>query len=176
MQPQKSIAVLCASANSIYHQIPGLEVFDHKRDARTFLGDAKIIAHPPCRGYSAFMRHWAKPVPGEKDLALFCTERICRNGGVLEHPKHSSYVKRFEKSTDWRILTIHQDDFGYPIKKATWLLMPAHYGIPDIPFELRPPYRPGEQKRIFENMSQNQRHRTTMQFAQWLIKLVAQND
>jgi hypothetical protein len=169
------IAILCASKNSIYRKIPDLNIFDANRNARTFIGTEPVICHPPCRGWSAFMSHYAKPPPGEKDLAYFCTEKIAINGGVLEHPAYSKYLSHFKNSPHWKILTVHQSWFGYPITKKTWLLMPKHYQIPEIPFDLTSPYPPGYQKRIFENMSHKNRSHTTISFAQWLIHLVQIN-
>jgi len=166
------IAVLCAAKKSIYKTIENLEVYDEKRNARSYTGTFPVIAHPPCRGYSAFTRHWAKPRPGEKDLAFFCTERMLLNGGVLEHPAHSRYVRNFKMDKRFRIATIHQSWWGYPTTKKTWLLMPAHYKLPEIPFSLK---MQGKEKQIFENMSHFDRHRTTLEFATWLIKLIEVN-
>lgn len=169
------ISVLCTTTNSVYEKL-GLDCYDQKRNARTFTAENPVIAHPPCRGYSAFMRHWAKPRPGEKDLALFCAEQIARFGGVLEHPAYSRFVSLFKHSDKWKIETVYQEWFDYPIRKATWLLMPSHYVLPELPFRLEPDWIPGEQKRIFENMSHKQRHETTESFAKWLIELVKINE
>lgn len=167
------IAVLCAARDSVYKSFNNLEVYDQAKNARTFTGNQPIIAHPPCRGYSAFMRHWAKPAPGEKDLALYCTEKLLTNGGVLEHPAHSIYLKRFIKDKRFKITEIHQSWFEYPVTKKTWLLTPKHYKIPDIPFNLINPLQ--NQRKIFENMSHTQRHYTTINLATWLINLVEIN-
>lgn len=167
-----NIAVLCANNRSIYNEIENIDVYDRRRDARTFAGTAPVIAHPPCRSYSAFMRHWAKPEPGERDLALFCAERVACNGGVLEHPAHSRFVRRFVGSSEWRIEEVHQGWFGYPTTKATWLLMPSGYELPEVPFMLS---QYGKEKWLFENMSRSQRSATTFTFASWLIDLVRMN-
>ena len=165
------ITALCVSPNSVYKQL-GVECYDYKRNARTFIGKNPVIAHPPCRGYSAHMAHFAKPAPGEKDLALFCTEQIARNGGVLEHPAHSRFVRLFEGNPQWKICKLNQSWFGYPTKKKTWLLMPAHYSVPEFPFVLE---SYGKDKQIFEHMSAKRRSHTTVQFATWLITLVLSN-
>jgi hypothetical protein len=169
------INVLCASTKSIYHQLPGVEVYDQRKDARTCANTNPVIAHPPCRSYSAFMAHYAKPQPGERDLALFCAEKVLFNGGVLEHPAHSRFINRFKTDSRFKIHTVQQDWFGYPVRKLTWLLTPRHYTLPEIPFELMAPYKPGQQKKAFDNMSHYDRHKTTKQFAQWLIELVKIN-
>lgn len=166
------IAALCVSTNSVYKDL-GLDCYDKNRDTRTFTGNSPVIGHPPCRGYSAYTRHWAKPEPGEMDLALFVTERIATNGGVLEHPQHSRYVKRFIGSDKWKVITVHQSWFGYPTTKKTWLLMPGYYRVPELPFKLE---QYGREKQIFENMSHNMRSHTTIDFAKWLINLVKINE
>ena len=170
------IAALCTTSNSVYETIPGVDCYDVKRNARSFTDNRPVICHPPCRGWSAFMAHFANPIPGEKDLAYFCAEQVMRNGGVIEHPKHSRFVKLFMDDPKWKIITIHQEWFGYPIQKATWLLMPSHYEIPELPFSLQAPKMPGEQKRIFENMSHRQRHLTSYSLALWLISLIRMNN
>ena len=167
------IAILCANERSIYHEIPTVEVYDRRRNARIFTGSQPVIAHPPCRSYSAFMSHWAKPEPGERDLALFCTERVACNGGVLEHPAHSRYLRRFVGSSEWKIEEVHQSWFGYPTTKRTWLLMPSTYTVPEVPFTLT---QYGKERQLFENMSHSQRSATTYTFAKWLINLVTLNE
>jgi len=54
------VAVLCVSALSIYKGLPGVECYDPKRDVRTFAGGMPVVAHPPCRSWSALLR-----APGE---------------------------------------------------------------------------------------------------------------
>lgn len=172
-----NISVLCCSTNSVYKTL-GLDCYDAKRCARNFTGYGPVIAHPPCRGYSAFMRHWAKPSPGEKDLALFCAERVACNGGVLEHPAHSRFFTRVcgiragETRGPFQCVELHQSWFGYPTTKRTWLLIPRNWIVPDFPFAL---LAYGKEKQLFENMSHRERSRTTPQFAMWLIDLVKLN-
>lgn len=167
------IAALCVSHNSEYHKL-GLDCYDIHKDTRTYIGTNPVIAHPPCRGYSAYMSHFSKPPPGEKDLALFCTEQIARYGGVLEHPAHSRFLKDygFMDSKSWKITTVHQSWFGYPTTKRTWLLTPATYVIPQPPFTLS---SYGREKEIFESMSHRMRSHTTREFAEYLISIIRRN-
>lgn len=83
------VAILCASPRSIYKTFNDVEVFDKFRDARTFDGTIPVVAHPPCRAWSAFCRHQAKPEDGEKELGPLCVAHLIRCGGVLEHPAYS---------------------------------------------------------------------------------------
>lgn len=83
------VAVLFARHDSIYKSLPGCDVWDIERDARTWPGGTPIVAHPPCRSWGTF-RHVAKPVDGERELALWAVDQIRRYGGVLEHPARSA--------------------------------------------------------------------------------------
>lgn len=79
------VAVLFARADSNYKLIPGCDVYDIERDARTWPGGAPVVAHPPCRAWGR-LRALAKPRDGERDLAIFAVDQVRRFGGVLEHP------------------------------------------------------------------------------------------
>lgn len=46
------VAVLFARADSIYKGLPGVDVYDADRDARTFPGGCPVVAHPPCRAWA----------------------------------------------------------------------------------------------------------------------------
>lgn len=166
-----NISILCTQKGSIYETLD-CETYDKSRDARTFNGSGPVICHPPCRSYSAFMSHWAKPEPGERAIAFYCLQKITKHGGVLEHPKHSKFVKYILRNPLWKVTEIHQSWFGYPTTKRTWLVTPARYIIPQPPFNL---LTYGKERQIFENMSHNQRSKTTLQFAQYLINLVKIN-
>lgn len=136
--------MLFARADSNYKTIPGCDVWDVERDARKWPGGAPVVAHPPCRAWGR-LRHFAKPRPDEKALALFAVEQVRRFGGVLEHP---------EKSTLWDVaglprpgqrdqfggwtLPICQHWWGHRAEKATWLYVvgcePGQ--VPEIPMVL----------------------------------------
>jgi hypothetical protein len=123
------VAILCAARNSIYKEFQGVEVFDIDRDARRFMGGMPVVCHPPCRAWSAYCAHQAKPLPGEKDLGPYCVERLKEVGGVLEHPAHSRLWKHLglpkpgEPAKDglWSI-AVQQAWWGDSRTKNTWLL------------------------------------------------------
>ena len=83
-----AVVVLFVRSDSIYKTLPGVECYDAERDARTWPGGCPVVAHPPCRAWSA-LAHLAKPAPGEMDLARFAVRMVRENGGVLEHPASS---------------------------------------------------------------------------------------
>lgn len=46
-----TVAVLFARADSNYKAIPGCELYDMERDARTYDGSCPVVAQPPCRAW-----------------------------------------------------------------------------------------------------------------------------
>lgn len=83
------ISVLFARADSNYKALPSVDVWDAERDARTWPGGNPVVAHPPCRAWGR-LRHFAKPRPDEKALAIFAVDQVRKWGGVLEHPASST--------------------------------------------------------------------------------------
>lgn len=81
--PVMDVAVLFARRRSVYHTMAGCDVYCERRDARNYAGCLPVVAHPPCRAWSR-LRAFAKPRPGERDLAFFALEQVRRCGGVLE--------------------------------------------------------------------------------------------
>ena len=168
------VAVLCASRTSIYHSL-GVDVYDDTRDAMTFPGDQPVIAHPPCRAWSAFCAHQAKPEPGEKDLGLWCCEQLKQCGGVLEHPAHSRMFAAAglplpgERCGGLWSMAVDQSWWGDSRKKGTWLCFSrvAKENI-EVPFILRD--SSGDRRR-WQVMSKRQRAETCIQFAEWLISV-----
>jgi hypothetical protein len=175
MTALRTVSVLCASRSSIYHSLPGVDVFDDRRDARTFSGDTPIVAHPPCRSWSAFCRHQAKPQLGERELGLWCVRQLCECGGVLEQPAFSGLFEAAGlpmpgvRPVDEHLwsLQVWQAWWGYPTRKATWL---CFCGVSrdsvDVPYRIHPR---GGDRRTMQLMSKHQRSRTTKLFADWLV-------
>lgn len=140
----RTVAVLFARADSIYKTLPGCDVWDAVRDARTWPGGAPVVAHPPCRGWGKLF-YFAKPAPGELDLGPFAVDQVRRFGGVLEHPKDSKLWNaaglprpgRIDAWGGWT-LPISQHWWGHRAEKMTWLYIVgcAQRDIPEIPLHL----------------------------------------
>jgi hypothetical protein len=166
----RKVAILCAARNSIYHQMPDVEVYDQQRDARTFQGGMPVIAHPPCRSWSAFCRHQAKPEPGEQELALWCIEQVQQWGGVLEQPAHSRLFDHLPAAG--RIVKLDQFWFGLPMKKGTWLWM-VGCPVPQLPLRL---HDGRSDRAMWNTKSKHQRAATPRLFAEWLLELARSTD
>ncbi len=180
----KTVAVLCCSKNSIYKTIPGCDCYDIKRDAGTFKGGMPVVAHPPCRLWSAFCSHQAKSKNPEEEKALgvFCADQVKKFGGVLEQPAHSRLWSEcglpipgqqgsiFSKEPrESFAIEMPQYWFGDTREKNTWVYVHGvHWTIlPALPFRLKPE---GGDRRIWQLMSsKNQRERTPIKFAEWLV-------
>lgn len=125
------ISVLCCSITSVYKEIYGLDFYDINRCYSSFGGVNPVVCHPPCRSWSRFLSHQAKPLPGEKLIGPNCVDLLKTNGGVLEHPAHSNLFdycglpEPFDFThREFFTVAVNQSWFGYPSKKPTWLLLP----------------------------------------------------
>jgi hypothetical protein len=135
---------LFARANSVYKTMPGCDVYDIDRDARTWPGGSPVVAHPPCRAWGQ-LRHMANPRPDEKDLARFAVAAVRRNGGVLEHPSGSTLwaehglpaVGEVDEHGGW-MLPIWQSWWGHRATKRTMLYIVGcePRDVPEIPMVL----------------------------------------
>ena len=121
------VTVLFAHRHTHYRELPGVEVYDQARDARTWPGGTAVIAHPPCAQWGR-LRQLATTNPEEKALGPFAVDQVRTWGGVLEHPAGSTLWSACEmpqpgqsdKYGGWT-LDIDQVVFGHPAQKRTWL-------------------------------------------------------
>jgi hypothetical protein len=174
MKKQILVAALCVDKRSIYKQLPKVECFDIDRDVRTFAGGMPVVVHPPCRSWSKFCAHQAKPLPGEKDLGPRCVYWLRQCGGVLEHPAHSRLFEYCglplpgeSKDGLWTIEVL-QSWWGHVgTQKKTWLCF-AHIPKKSVhfPFKLR---SRGGDKKLWQNMPRSLRSSTCLEMAEWLV-------
>lgn len=137
-----TVAVLFARGDSVYKSLPGCDVYDASRDARTYDGPWPVVAHPPCRGWGS-LRAFAKPRADERNLGRLAVALVREFGGVLEHPAFSalwaSQAMALPGSRDsfggWTF-PAPQQWWGHRAKKDTWFYIcgvePAD--LPPIPF------------------------------------------
>lgn len=170
----KTVSILCAARNSIYHAMPDVIVYDELRDARTFPGDTPIVAHPPCRSWSAYCAHQAKPQPGERELGIWCCGQLRQCGGVLEQPAHSRLFAAGGLPTPgtsggnlWSAEVL-QCWWGDSRRKATWLCF-SMVDREQIEFPLTLRSSDAGDRRRWQVMSRHQRSATPEAFARWLV-------
>jgi hypothetical protein len=170
------VAALCVAPKSIYRSLPGVECYDRNRDVRTFAGGMPVVGHPPCRSWSAYCAHQAKPLPGEKELGPLVVEWLRKCGGVLEHPAHSRLWDAcglpkpgWTSRADLWSAEVLQAWWGDTRTKKTWL---CFFGV--CPTEVHWPLRlhePGGDRRRWQVMSNQQRSATNPALAEWLVNV-----
>lgn len=165
------------------------EWYDEKRNALTYLGTKPVIAHPPCGPWSN-ISHLHKSA-NELAFAPHALAIVQRCGGVLEHPKGSGLWKACnlpppgEGDGIGGTIEVSQCDWGHPARKWTWLYIVGLCGeLPEMPPHREPthwasggrtsssrqgsPVPPG-----MKVCSAQQRRRTPVAFAQWLIDIAS---
>jgi hypothetical protein len=179
MCSMRSVSVLFARSDSCYFELAGVDVWDAVRDARSYTGPGPVICHPPCRAWGR-LRHWAKPRPDEKALALFAVDQVRRCGGVLEHPWGSTLWGAAQLPLPghdpdaWGGFTLLVDQgwWGHPAPKPTYLYIVGvgREQVGDLPVQL--------QRAAGRTMalSPADRERTPVLFARWLVELARKAD
>ncbi|CUI78566.1 MULTISPECIES: hypothetical protein [Achromobacter] len=177
------VAVLFARQDSTYKTLPGVNVYDINRDARTFQGGMPVVAHPPCRAWGR-LRAFANPRPDEMNLARLAVALVREFGGVLEHPAGSTLWPAQmlplpggarDQYGGWTFAA-PQMWWGHKAEKATWFYIvgvaPAE--MPPVPLVLgdathvvqsrkRQDYRP--------HITKAEREHTPPQLAVWLVEV-----
>ncbi len=171
----KTVAVLCAARRSNYYGLPGVDVYGPDRDCRAFHGGMPVVAHPPCRAWSAFCRHQAYPSPGERELGLWCAEWLVRVGGILEHPAHSTLFAaaglprpgEAPRRDLWTVEVCQHWFDATPTRKRTWLCFSR---IDVAAVSLPPPLPPpADERRNWRRLSKAARALTGPNLARWLV-------
>lgn len=185
MTEARPVVVLFARHDSIYKTIPGLDVWDKARDARQWVGQGPVIAHPPCPQWS-MLKAFAHDIPEEKEMALWAMGQVRKHGGVLEHPAYSSLWRhpgiRAPKPREfpdqyggWSI-QVDQWHWGHPARKRTWLYIVGMHPN-DLPERPRrkgsPEYVVSRTSGKFKKpeISHKRREETPPAFAHWLIEV-----
>jgi hypothetical protein len=143
-----TVAVLFADPRGCYSNLPGVDLWDEKRDARLYAGPWPVVAHPPCSRWCRLAglveARWGHRRGDDSGCFESALASVRCWGGVLEHPAYSDAwaaygIARPHRSGGWQRLAcggatcqVEQGRYGHPAKKATWLY--AH-GV-DLP-ELR---------------------------------------
>lgn len=178
------ISALYVKNNSVYKTL-GLDCWDEERNARLWPGGNPCICHPPC-GQWGRLRKLAK-VTDQKDLALLAVRQVRSNGGILEHPAHSTLwavanLPRPGQGTDEYggfSISIDQHWWGYPAKKNTWLYIVGikEKDLPPVPMNFEAITHVVDtslrgQYRTLKYLSKPARDRTVLSLALWLLEIV----
>jgi len=175
------VSVLFARRDSIYKQLPSVDVWDEDRDARNWPGGTPVVAHPPCAGYCR-LRAFANEDAERDSHAIWAVEQVRKFGGVLEHPYLSTLWKLDDlklpvpgEFDQWDGYTVAMPQFwfGFPAMKATWF-----YIVGCRPSNLPPvPLRLGKPEVIVSTtasgnsreMKKSERTVTVRPLAEWLV-------
>lgn len=132
------------------------------------------MAHPPCRAWSAYCGHQAKPEPGEKELGPLCVEWLRKEGGVLEHPAHSRLFRACglpepgKRRGDFFTLPVMQAWWGFDLPKKTWLVL---CGVDPRQLEIPWSEVPAGAHAAWKRKSKHQRAATCDELAHWLVSV-----
>lgn len=142
------IAALYVETNGSYFNLPGIDPWDEKRDARKYDGPYPVIAHPPCQRWgkmwmgrpSYVAQTGIRKVKGDDGgcfAAALAFARKC--GGVIEHPWGSHAWAHFGLAKPSRkggwikadkhggfTCCVEQGRYGHYARKPTLLLV---YGV-----------------------------------------------
>lgn len=164
-RPLLRVAVLCVCPGSFYHEIPGLDLYDRRRDAYTYRGSDPVICHAPCAQWSQ-LRGLARPDVQAYRLAHLCYEVVSKNGGVFEHPSGSRVWSEFDWS-GFRMYSVDQHWFGFPARKRTRLAFRDCYACEEMPLNFDLP-----RSKVEMMFSGGARERTPLLFDRWLVNCV----
>ncbi len=181
-QPERTVSVLFARADSCYKGIPGCDVWDLGRNAMLYDDDCPIVAHPPCRAWGR-LRTFARPVPGERNTARLAVALVRKNGGVLEHPQGSGLwvdqglpgVGERDQFGGWT-LPISQAWWGHKAEKKTWLYIVGcePKNLPVMPMRLGDATHVIQSRKRHDcrpHVTKAEREHTPFQLAVWLVEL-----
>jgi hypothetical protein len=140
------VAALYVETNGIYAGLPDVELWDEKRDARSYPGSHPVVAHPPCSRWCRLAglveARWGHKRGDDGGTFAAALAAVRKFGGVLEHPAYSDAWAAFGLPTPHRhggwfgndrigyVTHVEQGHYGHVAKKATWLYA---YGVDELP-------------------------------------------
>jgi hypothetical protein len=195
------IAALFVMPDGPYAGLPGVELWDEKRDARLYSGPHRVVAHPPCERWG---RYWnggpsarVRRVKGDDNGCFAAALAAVRQyGGVLEHPAASAAWDAFGLAKPPRAggwinadfeggwtCCVDQENYGHRAQKATWLyavgtpLPSLKWGKGSSRIRLDYGFHSAEERRrmtrtgICQRLSRRQRLETPIPFRNLLLEI-----
>lgn len=161
------------------------DCWDETRDAKLYAGPNPVVAHPPCGPWGRLVKFCHLQDP---DCGPMAVRQVREFGGVLEHPADSKLFTfaglppaRFGWADEFGgfTLAVEQVSWGHLCRKPTWLYCVGiderraragvlSGGAPTHACRKRP-----REIATLLMASKQQRRRTPLAFAEWLIELAA---
>jgi hypothetical protein len=183
-----TVAALYIDPRGPYPKMPGVECWDEARDARTYAGPWPVVAHPPCGPWSA-LRHLSRFQ--DATCGPLAVEAARRFGGVVEHPAGSGLFAACAMPMPGELpdaaggvtIEVSQVDYGHVARKRAWLYLVGIRTVGPRPKRLEPTHwvSGGRAPRAdrggglvpagIKVCSAQQRRRTPVAFAEWLVSL-----
>lgn len=151
-----SIAALFVDPNGTYAGLPGVDLWDEARDARSYPGLFPVVAHPPCERWCRLAglveARWGHKRGEDGGCFASALASVRKWGGVLEHPAYSDAWSAFDLPTPQRhggwqrgicggwACHVEQGRYGHAAKKATWLYA-FNADLPDLRWGFDPDQR-----------------------------------
>lgn len=188
MDNDNRIAALYVQTNGAYFNLPGVDPWDVKRDARKYAGPHPVVAHPPCARWCRLAglveKRWGHKRGEDDGCFAAALSAVNRFGGVLEHPAYSDAWAAFKinrpprqggwvraeafdrpAGTAWTC-HVEQGRYGHMAKKATWLyaVVPERSMLPELRWGSDPDAKSKALRRVVEHQSKRQRNATPAEF------------
>jgi len=153
-----SVAALFVERRGSYFGAPGIELWDEKRDARTYSGPHPVVAHPPCSRWCRLaglvQARWGHKKGDDGGCFASALASVRRWGGVLEHPAYSDAWLAHGlvppvtgggwTSADFEggwTCYVEQGRYGHAAKKGTWLYACGLERLPSLRWGSSPDQR-----------------------------------
>ena len=158
------VAALYVQTNGSYFDLPEVECWDQKRDARLYNGPHPVVAHPPCQRWGKF---WAgspsviaktgirKKKGDDGGCFKAALDAVRKFGGVLEHPFGSHAWPHFNlnvppRSGGWIVADefggmtccVEQGRYGHYARKPTLLYVVSNSQLPELNWGVSEPCIP----------------------------------
>ncbi len=128
----RTIAALYVDPRGSYMGLPGVEIWDYRRNAKHYEGPHPVVAHPPCGPWSRLKFQCTKQ---DASCGPRAVAQVQKWGGVLEHPSNSSLFRHCALPPPGApadahggfTLAVRQVSWGHLCAKPTWLYI---VGVP----------------------------------------------